>query len=381
MHIDRYRKSDLYKCPRCTFCGGWYLDEVCQVRRKFGFNSYFALGRLRNTVAILDGLAEYNQDLADRLFYCFLCGKCKEKCIGIDTPEITKDMRADVTELGFEIPEGVKKLVEAVEKTHNIFGASPQERGEWVEGKKPPKKGDVLYFVGCMASYRLPEIPQATAKILEASGIKYAYLDEEEWCCGNPLFLLGQYDLAREVARRNLERFRETGAKTLLTACPGCFRAFNQEYPKVLGEKLPLEVKHSTQFFLDLIKQKKLPSFKEIKETVVWHDPCDLGRHSKVYLPPRKILASIPGITLVEAEKNRADTLCCGGGGGVKAAHPEVSVEIGTWKLRDDFIPTGAKTIVSGCPSCKWNITDAIEAAKSDLKIIDITELLAEAIG
>ena len=144
-----------------------------------------------------------------------------------------------------------KKMAQNITKQHNRFGSPHQNRNKWLsDGIKPADKADVLYFVGCSASYRNPEIAQATAKILNASGTPFMLMPDE-WCCGNTLYSAGMVDEAKELAKRNIGEVRKTGAKTLLLSCAEGYRMWKVDYPKILNistDDLGFRVVHLTEF-------------------------------------------------------------------------------------------------------------------------------------
>ena len=296
----------------------------------------------------------------------------------IDVPAIMKALRADLFTSGAELPEAVNMFSNAIERAQNIFGAPVAERNDWLtDDIKLDTDADTIYFPGCLAEYRVQESAMATAKILNNLDIKFNTLGEDEQCCGNPMIMVGNLFLARDLMRHNYELLKD---KKVITSCAGCYRTFHEEYPKLLGEEYTIDATHIVKVLAELIDQGKVKFTKEIKEKVVYHDPCELGREMGVYDEPRKILESIPGLEVVEFIRTRENTWCCGGGGGLKGVNFDMSVEIGGDKV-EEALSTGAKMIVSACPSCKTNINDAIREVGADLKAIDITELVAEALG
>jgi len=393
--LEKHRRG-VTRCIRCGICRNKYnwdekIFRVCPAgEHSAGFWTNFPPGRIGVALDILQGKLALSDAPVEAIYECLLCGNCREKCGAmdtttfkplIDTPAIIKAMRADLFSAGVEVPKGVAMFGEAIEKTHNVFGAPAEERADWLLPEiKVDTDADTVYFPGCLAAYRAPEIAQATAKILNKLGMKFSILGEEEYCCGDPLIMTGQLQLAREVARHNFERLK---GKNVITSCAGCYRTFREEYPKLLGKEYRVKSRHIVSVLADLIDSGKL-KFKKgtkgvIKTKVTYHDPCELGRDLGIYDQPRKIIQAIPGIELVELERNRENTWCCGGGGGLKGANYNLSLDIGKDKVKE-ALATGAKTIVSACPSCKSNINDAIKATGADLKAIDITELVAEAL-
>jgi len=391
--LEKYRNM-IFRCSTCGVCRSKYdyfenIFRVCPAgEHSGGFWSNFPTGRVGTALEILEGNLSLSEAPVEAIYECLLCANCRQACGAlnqetmsplIDHPSIVKALRADIFATGVEVPQGVVMLGEAVEKTHNIFGAPREERGDWLTPDiKVATDADTVFFPGCLAAYRNPEIAQATAKILNKAGIEFSIMGEEEYCCGNPLIMTGQLQLAREMARNNYERLK---GKRVVTSCPGCFRCFEHEYPKLLGEEYKLDAYHTVEIVTELIEDGELKFKKKgkTKEKITYHDPCELGREMKMFDEPRIVLEAIPGIELVEMVRNQEKTWCCGGGGVVKAVNYDMAVDIGKDKV-EEALATGAKRIVSACPSCKTNINDAIRAVGADLKAIDITELVLEAL-
>jgi heterodisulfide reductase subunit D len=394
--LEKYRNS-VNRCIRCGMCRSKYdyFEKVFRVcpsgEHSAGFWTNFPGGRVWTAKEILDGRLEPADAPVEAIYECTLCANCREKCgmtdltTGkpmIDIPAIVKALRADLFAAGVEVPDGVMMFGDAIERRHNVFGAPVDERADWLLPEiKVETDADTVFFPGCLAAYRVQDIAQATAKILNKVGIKFSILGEEEYCCGDPLIMTGQLALARDVARHNFELLKD---KRVITSCAGCYRCFKEEYPKLLGEEYKINIVHMVELLPELIESGKI-KFKggtkgKKKEKVTYHDPCELGREMGLYDQPRQVLQSIPGIEFVEMERNRENTWCCGGGGGLKGVNYDMSVEIGKDKVKE-ALATGAKRISSACPSCKININDAIRAVGADIKAIDITELVAEALG
>jgi len=376
--------QEIWKCGRCGYCLGGYAAETCPARYVIGFESGAAKGRMLAARAMLQGKLEYSAQLVQRVYTCFLCGACKTKCedaARIDTVEVIRTTRAEVFDKGNNIPQTVAKLGTSAENRHNIFGNTQEKRTAWISSDiRADEEAELLYFPGCVPSYRFPEIAQSTAKILIKMRVSFCTLGTSEWCCGNPLLSTGQYELAREMARHNLEEIKKRNAKRVVTSCPGCYKTLKRDYPKLLGlDRSPFDVVHISQLFDDLLSEEKI-AFKEMsKEVLTYHDPCELGRLSGLYEQPRRLIRQIPGMRLVEMERNRENAWCCGGGGGVKTVYPDQSLKVGLVRLKEAE-SSGATTIVSSCPTCKWNLGDALGPAGSRLKIVDLSELVHSAL-
>jgi heterodisulfide reductase subunit D len=200
-------------------------------------------------------------------------------------------------------------------------------------------------------------------------------VSSDEWCCGSIALRTGDLALANELAQHNAQLFKQMSARTLVTNCAGCYRTLKLEYPSLV-EGYDLEVLHATEWLNTLVQKGRL-SFKALKGTATYHDPCHLGRHSRVYDAPRALLHAIPRLNLVEMKRNRDHAWCCGAGGGVKSAFPDLALKIGNDRIRE-ALDTGAQYLVSACPFCKTNLQDAASASGAQLQVVDILELLAE---
>ncbi len=391
--LDKVKKQ-LYSCGRCGVCMRKYLPPkvkgVCPVREhSSGLESTYSRGRVQVAQGYYDHLFEASPEMVQVVYDCLLCGNCRQQCgavdletfkPAVDVPAITKAFRADLFASGAQVPEGVRQLGLGVEKQHNVLNAPADTRADWVtDDIKIAKNANLIYFPGCITSYKSNEVAQAMAKILNKVGEPFMILGEEEYCCGDPLIMTGQLDLAKDVARHNYELLK---GKRVVTTCAGCFKALKEEYPKLLGEEYQLDVVHSSQLLAELLEAGKLKfkAHKGKKEKVTYHDPCELGRDMNVFEEPRNVIKAVPGFELVEMGRSEANSWCCGGGGGVKAHNYEMAIDIATDKIAD-VLETGAKIVISGCPSCKANINEGSKKLGSDVKAIDITEFVAEAMG
>ena len=181
-----------------------------------------------------------------------------------------------------------KKIAENIAKTHNLFGAAHADRKKWVTTDiKVEQKADLLYFVGCTASYTNKEIAQATAKILNASKTPFMLMPDE-WCCGNTLQSVGMLDEARELAKRNIEMVKSTGAKTVLLSCAEGYRMWKVEYPKLLNiatADLPFKVVHLTEFADEALKKGSLKPTKPVNVRLTYHDSCSISRLADPWTP------------------------------------------------------------------------------------------------
>lgn len=295
-----------------------------------------------------------------------------------------------MVDAGYGPLEQQKNLIQSVKSYDNPWGQPRSSRTRWAKIAKRQKKiaveprditrhkAEVLYFVGCTGSYdvNVEAVAINTVKILTAAGVDYGTLGVKEKCCGSVLLRMGDREYER-IAKENIKQFNELGFKTMVTACAGCFKTIKQDYPKM--GKLNFEVKHIVEFLIDLIQSGQLKLKNEVKLKVTYHDPCHLGRHSSVYDAPRKLLKMIPGIELIEMERMRENSRCCGAGGGLKSGYPDIQNKISQTRIKEAEA-TGATEIVSACPFCYQGLQVGIQALDSKLTMRDITELVSMAI-
>ncbi|RLA92464.1 MAG: Fe-S oxidoreductase [Deltaproteobacteria bacterium] len=395
--LEKY-KEDIYKCAQCGVCRAKYTKEVryvCPVREHTGgFEHYFARGRILIARGILEGELNYSKRLAEAIYTCTMCGNCTQQCgaKNLETGEplfepdkITEAMRADILT---HHPELVKKeywtLLNSTKDFGNPWMQPRAARRKWVKGLNArditKEKAEILFFAGCTASLdpKLQPLVIATFKIFEKAEVDFGILGEKEGCCGSVQRRVGDLSLFERLAKENIRQFNELGIKIVVTSCAGCYRTFKKEYPE-LGN-LNFEVLHSSEYIERLLKEGRIKFTEEINMRVTYHDPCHLGRHVGVYDPPRNVLKAIPGINLLEMYPNKSNSWCCGGGGGVRTAVPGLASDIALDKL-NYATEVGAEAIVTTCPFCESNIRLTIEKEESKLKIFDLTEMVAKAMG
>jgi len=233
-----------------------------------------------------------------------------------------------------------------------------QDRMGWLpEGAEVSKKGDTLYFVGCIPyfdvifedySLELLKIPQSVVKILNKVGVKPAVLSNEK-CCGHDMLWTGDLENFEKLAKKNVADFKKTGAARIVTSCPECYRTLKKDYAEVLGN-FSFEVLHVSELFSELVDKGELKFDAGPSARVVFHDSCRLGRHMGVYEPPRKVIASIPGVTLAEMGRNRENAICCGVSSFISCN--KYSKEVRMDRLMEAKA-TGADILVTTCPKCQ----------------------------
>ncbi|MDD3399259.1 MAG: heterodisulfide reductase-related iron-sulfur binding cluster, partial [Candidatus Methanomethylophilaceae archaeon] len=253
-----------------------------------------------------------------------------------------------------------KKVAESILEHGNPYGEKdtvPERLG------REPRPAPVGYFAGCTATYRNQKIAAATLSILDKLKVDYTVLDEV--CCGSVMQRIGwEEEDVLELFKRNVEAIAGLGVETLVLSCAGCYRMFKAEYPRHV--QVPFRVLHISEF----LAEQELP-LKPLDKKVTYHDPCHLGRHAKVYDAPRKVIAKIPGIDFQEMSNNRELSRCCGGGGGVRSAYPEVSSGIASTRVSE---AEGRDVIVTACPFCVNNLE--VGVGDKGIEVLDLTELV-----
>ena len=218
----------------------------------------------------------------------------------------------------------------------------------------------MLYFRGCTAREKEIEIQTATEKLLKLAGIDYHILDDEA-CCGSVLLRTGFESEAQKQIAKNTEVLK---AEKIITSCAGCFKTLSQDYEG-------LDVIHISQLLDELIKKEKL-IFDKTDLEVTYHDSCHLARHMEVFDQPRDVIKAVAD--LVEMENIKEESLCCGAGGGVKSAYPEIASQMAKSRIAQAK-ETGCKTLITPCPFCKLNLKN------DDLEVLDLTEFLVSCGG
>ena len=235
--------------------------------------------------------------------------------------------------------------------------------------------GSVVYFPGCAGTYINKIMAQATIALLDKAAVNYTVLSGVEYCCGAVSAGAGDTGPIHRNGQRNIEEIRKRGAKTLITACPGCFKAFKDIYPRIFG-KLDFQVLHVSQYLELLIREGKLTPKAVLKHKVFYHDPCHLTRAMRVYQEARDVLEQIPGTELAnETPKNSA---CCGFGGGVRVNYPSESLDVASDRYRAAE-KLGCDIIITNCGGCMQNLIEAGQDEK--IKVFDLAEYLSLACG
>ena len=324
----------------------------------------------------------------DVVWACTTCRACEEQCpVLISYVDKIVDLRRNLVLVKGEFPAELQKPFQGMETNGNPWNLARVDRAAWTEGldiktMAEHPTAEVLYWVGCAASYddRAKKIARATARLLQAAGVDFAILGEEENCTGDSARRAGNEFLYLMLAESNvatINGYKEQGGiKKILTACPHCFNTIANEYPDLGGK---YEVLHHSDFLLGLVAEKKLVPKEPVKGKVAFHDSCYLGRYNDIYESPREILRRIPGVELVEPTMTKNTGLCCGAGGAQMWMEEQNKNRMNVRRTLQ-LVETGAKTIATGCPFCQTMLTDGLKAEGLDAEIkqLDIAELLEQ---
>lgn len=381
---------NIYRCGGFGVCKGGYKKGIspCPMHMvSAGFEAETPRGVMTLAQEILGGRLDYTQDIADVLYRCTSCGNCRYLCGAVypETGETLVDpcaavlaMKADLVENGL-IPPAVRDFLDNVYRYGNPYAKSATKRDQWAKGLDLSFSGqEYLFYVGCVGSYeeRGNRMSRALASLLAEAGVNFGILGQEEINDGNEVNHLGEKGLFQYLAEENIKRFKKHGVKKIITLSPHAYNTIRNDYPRLGGD---FEVIHYSQILKELIESGGLNPKSSFDAKVTYHDPCFLGRHNDEYDAPRKVIHSVPGLELVEMERNRENALCCGGGGGNLFTDVIGSGTNSPARVRvHEAVNIGASILAVTCPYCANMFEDAIkvEELEAKLAVKDISELL-----
>jgi Fe-S oxidoreductase len=382
---ERSLEEEAHRCVRCGLC-----LATCPGYRESLNDTESPRARVALVRALKEGLLEEPTDgYSSSFFRCLLCGACTFICpTGVAVDHILELTRGELADMKL-LPQVLADLDARIAKYRNISAEENDGRLIWVDNLPTPPSGlgkeqaEVAYFVGCVSSFfpQSYKVPQALVQIMDKAGVDYALLGGAEWCCGYPMFVNGEVDRATELIKHNVEAVKAMGVKKVVMTCASCAHFWSHSYPAALGidtiEDAGVEVQHATQFLADLLETGDVV-LREIDEIVTYHDPCDLGRKGGVIEAPRRVLAQIPSLTLIEMAENRDSSHCCGGGGNLESFAPDVSKAVARNRIRQ-AAEVRAKTLVSACQQCERTLAGAARSERVRMRVKDIAELVLEA--
>jgi Fe-S oxidoreductase len=323
----------------------------------------------------------------DILWACTTCRACDEVCPVENSPmnKIIAIRQAMVLMAG-AFPEEARIALRNIETQSNPWGFPQEQRAQWAEGLGVKTLAEdpaveYLLFVGCAGSYdqRYIAVSRALVKILRDAGVGFGILGNEERCTGDSAKRIGNDYLAQELANANVATMNRYGVKKIITSCPHCFNTLKNEYPQHGGN---YEVIHHSEFIATLIETGRLKPPKQYglePRKITYHDSCYLGRYNRIMDKPREIIARLEGAELVELQRKREDSFCCGAGGGRMWMEERTGIGINVARSRE-IIASGAKTVATACPFCLSMLADGInhENKGQEIQVLDIAEFFVE---
>jgi Fe-S oxidoreductase len=359
-------------CYQCGLC-----DTVCPWNRV----RQFSMRKIVRQATF--GLTEIEQE---DIWRCTTCGTCPTRCPrGVNQIGLGVALRRIATEYGV-FPDSVTPIVTvsgSLQAEGNPFDMKREKRADWAEGlsvKTFTEGMEVLYFPGCYLSYdpRLKKVAAATAKILNKAEVDFGILGAKENCCGESIRKTGNEQLFKHLAKENIKTFIEHGVKKILVSSPHCYHSFKNEYPEF---SVHFDVVHISEFLRQLIDEGRLKPARSYDRKITYHDPCYLGRHNGIFDAPRDVLGHMTGAEPREMQDRRESSLCCGGGGGRIWMETPKEERFSGLRLQQ-ALDVGADTLVTACPYCLTNFTDASLGLGDGraIEIKDITEIVQEVI-
>jgi Fe-S oxidoreductase len=348
----------------------------------------------------------------ETVWACTTCGWCETACpVFIENVPRLIDMRRYQVQVEADFPPEIQRVFEGMERQGNPWGIGQDRRDEWAENLPIPKWGDAgapyeyLFYVGCAGSYddRQKKVTKSMVRILTEAKVSFATLGKDEVCNGDTARRLGNEYLYQTLAKANVEAWNGLGVKAIITQCAHCFNTLKNEYPQFGGNYRVLS--HS-ELIAELIKDKRIKLSKMMNEKLTFHDPCYLGRHNGVYDAPREALKAVPGLEVVEMQRSKRESFCCGAGGGrmwmeehlgsrinhnrvneaaLTLAHAQdasVPYPSATDKAKPgqvgDYAGKGKGIVAVGCPFCLTMVKDGInDTHREDMRVMDISEVVA----
>jgi Fe-S oxidoreductase len=424
MSIEDFR-ADAMRCSRCAYCKwmpldlmkSWRFSKGCPSVEYGNFHSYSAGGRLITALSLMDGRSTVTDKVRDSVFMCNMCGSCDVACkicrYDMEPLQAMRELRAKLVEEG-HLPPALAKCVESLKTDHNMLGAPKERRGDWAKtlGIKDltRESAKIVFHAGCRYSFdgEQSAVARTAVGLLKKAGVDFGIMGASESCCGGRSYGMGVNEPIKHCAESNLAKWRAAGVETVVTPCADCYYAFKRLYPQLAGSQI--KVVHMVELVDQLVRDGRLKMTKPVAMKVTYHDPCHLGRQGEDYVPwsgkekkifgqavcydpprpryngafgvyeaPRNLLQSIPGIELVEMERNREAAWCCGAGGGAREAYPKFSQWTAGERI-EEAEATGADALVSACPWCEKNFSDSVRHGGRKLKVFDILQLVEQAL-
>jgi len=363
-------------CMQCGLC-----TNICPWRLVPGeTGEKFNIRRMQHLVQM--GMEGFEDEII--LFACSTCSMCQSHCPRrVKIVDNVRAMRSSIVGAGMA-PANLRPVLGSAHANGNPWSGPREKRTAWQEGLDIPSFGaDVEYFLFlcCHSCYdrRSMKVAASIASLLKHAGVSFGVIGAEESCCGESMRKLGDEELFQKLALSNIELFNGKGVRKIITTSPHCLWTFKNEYPELGGQ---WEVIHYTELLTRLVAEGKLSFPKGLDKRVAFHDPCYLGRHSKIYDAPRSLLENVSGLETVELGLSKEMSLCCAGGGGRIWAEAPMGERFGELRVKDAE-DKGAQVLTTACPYCLNMLTDACNSLdkQSSLEIVELSEILSRALG
>jgi Fe-S oxidoreductase len=377
--LTRKEVVDAFSCTECGRC-----QDACPA---------YATGKVLSPKLVIMGVRDqlFAQDGApivgtagvpeEMIWDCVTCGACVEACpVSIEHIDHILDLRRSRVMVDAEFPAEAEPMLRDVERAANPWGKPQSERAAWaaelgvrvLEARDEPP--EYLYWVGCAASFdeRARASAEATARLLQKAGVDFAILGPREACTGDPARRMGNEYVFQSYAEQNVATLNDQGVTKIVASCPHCFNTLANEYPDFGGA---YEVMHHSELLAELLRDGRLTPKADAKP-ITYHDSCYLARHNDVQMEPRELVSAVG--RPIEMKRSGKQTFCCGAGG----AHmwmEENGRPINAERVRE-AAETGAETLAVACPFCTVMLDDGVREVGAELRVADVSTLLAEAL-
>ena len=393
--VNEFTSQQLLSFDACVRCGR--CEEVCpasisgmtyspkdliQTMREAMISSLVATNGNSNHSELTENLPEAT------LWSCTTCGACLSICPAFVNPvdEVIDLRRYQALTTG-DVPKSVADTLRNMERQGNPWGMPAEDRIAWTEGLDvreimPGEETDILLFMGCASAYddRNKKVARSFVHLLQKANVDFAILGLDEICCGETARRLGHEYLFQVYAEQNIEAFNQVKFNRIVTQCPHCFNTLKNEYPQFGGD---FQVQHFTEFLgeLSLPLKNIETNGNSISGLVSYHDSCYLGRYNEIYQQPRSLLNQAK-VELEELPRNKANSFCCGGGGGQMWLETDAETRINQRRL-DEALESNVDVVATACPYCLIMFDDAIRSKGigEHIQVLDISEILDKQIS
>jgi len=387
--LSRKDLLDLFSCAECGRC-----DDVCPAFQSGkALSPKSLLEKLKNHLLASAPLLHANPAALKKLlgeviseeevWDCTTCAACMEVCPMLNE-HIAKimGMRQFAVLMEARFPEEFQTLYRGLENQGNPWGINADTRSDWAKDLQIPlmsekDETDILLWVGCAGSFdqHSQKIARSLVKLLQRSGADFAFLGNEEKCCGDPARRSGMEYLYQIQARQNIETLNRYKFRRIVTICPHGYHMLKNEYSKMGGN---YQVVHHSELLLEFLAHNKLKIQTSDNAKMTYHDPCYLGRYNHIYEQPRQLLKTLNRHRPLEMAASKQTSFCCGGGGGGMWKEEKTGERISHCRIAQAE-KTGAETIVTACPFCSIMLHDALsETGRGKMKTLDLAQAIEE---